>query len=301
VARSDYPQALHFLADLGLDAEISDDLVVKVRTTPSPEVLGADRGMRAGMLATVVDVVGGILGARVLAPDWMATADLALQVVAPAVGPVVEATGGVVRRGRTTLVMEARIDNIDPAHPADRAGHRSPVGFATMTFSVLPARADSPVAIRDSAGTSATPSAFAIAGDGFAQPVAEAVGMRVEDAPSGRVALPIVPYVHNSIGALQGGIIALMAEEAGIQAVASHDGADPTRLAVVDLQIAYLALARVGPAATRTNVLLGDPGGVGVQGGRGEAVVEVVDDGSEGRLVSVAHVGVVAVPDGEVS
>ena len=125
--------------------------------------------------------------------------------------------------------------------------------------------------------------------------------MRVEDAPSGRVALPIVPYVHNSIGALQGGIIALMAEEAGIQAVASHDGADPTRLAVVDLQIAYLALARVGPAATRTNVLLGDPGGVGVQGGRGEAVVEVVDDGSEGRLVSVAHVGVVAVPDGEVS
>jgi len=45
----------------------------------------------------------------VLHPDWMATADLTVQRVGPVLGPFVEARGSVLRRGRTTLVIEALV------------------------------------------------------------------------------------------------------------------------------------------------------------------------------------------------
>ena len=79
----------------------------------TPFVAAADGGVRAGVLATLVDVVGGAIAARVLHPDWMATADLTVQRIRPAPGPRVEARGSVLRRGRTTLVVEALVVAVD--------------------------------------------------------------------------------------------------------------------------------------------------------------------------------------------
>ena len=85
-----------------------------MRTRVTPFVTTADGGVRAGVLATLVDVVGGAIAARVLPPDWMATADLALQLVGPVRGAVGARPGArSLRRGRTTLVVEALVVAVD--------------------------------------------------------------------------------------------------------------------------------------------------------------------------------------------
>ena len=76
-------------------------------------MLDAAGGVRAGVLATLVDVVGGAVAIRSVLPDWMATADLTLQMAGPADGPWVEARATILRRGRTTLVVEALVFNVD--------------------------------------------------------------------------------------------------------------------------------------------------------------------------------------------
>ena len=130
-----YPPPHHILADLGLDAEVDSDTSARVRTRVTPFVTGADGGVRAGVLATLVDVVGGAVGVRALRPDWMATADLTIQVVRPARGPFVEARGRVLRRGRTTLVIEAGVFEVDGDGSDVTCGAAvpAPAAWATMT------------------------------------------------------------------------------------------------------------------------------------------------------------------------
>ena len=54
---------------------------------------------------------------------------------------------------------------------------------------------------------------------------------------------------------------------------------------VTDLQVAYLALGRVGPIVSRARVLDGGRAGIG-----GSAVVELLDEGADGRLTTVVNV-----------
>ena len=74
MAFNDYPPPEHFLGDLGMEAELTSDSTGAVRTRVTPFVTTADGGVRSGVLATLVDIVGGAIAARVLRPDWMATA-----------------------------------------------------------------------------------------------------------------------------------------------------------------------------------------------------------------------------------
>ena len=80
-----YPTAGHLLGDIGMDAEVTTPTTARVRSRVTPEVSAPDGGVRAGVLATLVDVVGGAIGARALYPEWMATADLSISLVGPGV------------------------------------------------------------------------------------------------------------------------------------------------------------------------------------------------------------------------
>ena len=97
--------------------------------------------------------------------------------------------------------------------------------------------------------------------------------------------MPVRPYSANSFGAVQGGVMALLAEVAGGQALGAARG-DP--VVVTDLQVAYLALGRVGPIVSRARVLPAGPDGL-----PRSAVVELVDAGLEdgGRLATLVTVG----------
>ncbi len=281
-----YPPPGHFLGDVGFDTEVLSDTAAVARTRVTPYVCGADGGARAGVLATLVDVVGGLLGVRILRPDWMATADLTLQLVRPAVGPVVEARAELVRRGRTTMVIEALVVNVDEHgdEVLGADGESAPAAWSTLTFAVLPGgnrTATEPLPFD-------LPPTMAISGHGLDRPLVETLGMIVDDAATGRVSLPVHPYLHNSIEAVQGGVMALLGEVAATEALGAATGRSGASMVVTDLQVAYLTLGRLGPIVSRTTVLdTGDVAGAG--GTSGSAVVELIDSGAEDRLTTVIN------------
>jgi len=282
VTFNDYPPPEHILGDLGMEAELTTETTARVRTRVTPFVSTADGGVRSGVLATLVDIVGGAIAARVLRPDWMATADLALQVVGPVHGPWVEARGSVARRGRTTLVLEALVVCVDEDGTDTVVAGRTadPVAWASMTFSVLPAQNPaSSVQMADE-----LPARWAFDGGGLDRPILEALPVAVVDAAAGHLSVDVRPYLFNSFRAVQGGVIALLAEAAGAEALGAAHGVDGSGFVVTDLQIAYLALGRVGPVMTSARVL-----GSGADGPT-VAVVELRDHGAEGRLMTVANV-----------
>ena len=286
-----YPPPDHILRDLDIHVRVSSATTARARIPASDHVLGGDGGVRAGVLCVLVDLAGGAAAVRTLHPDWMATADLAVQLGAPARGPWVEARASVIRRGRTTLVVEAGI--FDVAGPvteakADETGHQ--VGVGTLTMAVLPAR---PGAVSLLPAEESFPSQWAFDGRGLSRPVENALSVHVLDRASGHLSMPIVPYVHNSFGAAQGGVMGLLGELSGLAAVDSaaggRGGAGVASAAVTDLQVAYVALGRVGPISSRAEVLATSADG----GGR--AIVELTDEGAGGRLTTVVNV-VAAVP-----
>jgi uncharacterized protein (TIGR00369 family) len=286
VATGTYPTGAHFLGDLGVDTEVTSDTSATARVTVTPDLTGADGGLRAGVVATLVDLVGGFLGVRVLQPDWMATADLTVQVVRPVTGPIVEARASVLRRGRTTLVIEAFVFNLPDQPSASRDVDGAPAAWATLTFAILPASGGTPTL----QVPTDVPNRWSLSGSGFDGPIADALLISDERASEGRFSMPRHSYLLNSLGAVQGGAMALLAETAAAGALATVVGIDPGQVVVTDLRLAYLALGRVGPIVSRATVLEGDDGPAGLS-----ATVELVDVGADDRLTTVITVGATTV------
>jgi uncharacterized protein (TIGR00369 family) len=293
-----YPPAHHLLTDLGMEGEVVSPTEVHLRMAVTPHVLGPDGGVRAGVLATVVDVVGGSVALRAAGRERMATADLVVEMVRPARGPCIEARAALRRHGRTTLVVEAQVfetgDGTATASSAAPAALAAPVAWASMTFALLPGRADDrgddggDAAGDESASVDVVPempARWAFTGEGFERPVLESLGIEVVDQLDGRLSMPAFAYHRNSFGAVQGGAMALLAEAAGAEAMRAVRGPDSGPFAVTGLQVAYLALGREGPITSRARVL--DPG----RGPFSCAVVELSDSGSAGRVTTLVNVG----------
>ena len=117
-------------------------------------------------------------------------------------------------------------------------------------------------------------------GSGLRDAFHDRVQLAVVDAAAGVIELPRTDYVLNSMGAVQGGMVAAAADAAAATAIGHACGA---AVESVDLQITYLALARVGPIRTRSTVL-----SASVR--FGSAHVEIVDTGAGDRLTTVARV-----------
>jgi len=262
-----YPPDRHLLRDLRLEFDHSDDRTSKAWLPVVPELCADDGSVRAGALATLVDVIGGGLAASTAQPDWIATADLTLHVVGAVTTGSVAAAARVVHAGRTTVVIEVELHD-----PAGRE-----VGLATMSFARLPRRIGNPDV---GESMSSGPSTMALATSRLDGSLLEMLGARVVDVARGELEVPVADWSLNSLGAMQGGAVATVidaAAEAAIRAATSES------LVVTDLQITYLALGRVGPIRTRVDVL-------GVGPGYAVARVELVDAGAASRVTSVARV-----------
>jgi acyl-coenzyme A thioesterase PaaI-like protein len=261
-----YPPPRHVLRDLRFATEAGPDLEARGWLELVDHLRDGTGHAHAGAVATLVDALGGGLAATAAHPDWMATADLTLHLLPRADVTTVTAHGRVVRAGRTTIVTEVAL-----------AGDDTPLGLATMTFAVLPRRDGNPVILpsEDVVGRLT----MALPDSGFHVPLEEAAGVVVVDAGAGVVELPVTEYVRNSLGAVQGGMMAMLASAAADRALNAACGAAQT---VVDLQITYLALARTGPVATRTTVLGASPE-------CGTAHVELVDTGADARVTTIVR------------
>jgi acyl-coenzyme A thioesterase PaaI-like protein len=78
-------------------------------------------------------------------------------------------------------------------------------------------------------------------------PLLQRIGMKVVDAAGGVVELPNSPYVQNSRGRVNGGVLGMVFQGAAEAVAPGYVGSD--------LHIHYLASARVGPIRTDTHIL----------------------------------------------
>jgi uncharacterized protein (TIGR00369 family) len=265
-----YPPDRHLLRDLRLTFEHDADDGHRTSRAWMPivaELCASDGTVRAGALATLVDVIGGGLAATVAHPNWIATADLTLHLAGSATHGSVEARARVAHAGRTTVVIE--VDLYDHTGP--------PIGIATMSFAVLPHRDDNPDI---TTSMTAGPSTIARVGSGLRASLLDELEIRVTDGPKGEIEAPIGEWSRNSLGAMQGGAVAILIDAA---ATAASTAAAAEPVVVTDLQLTYLALARVGPLRTRADVLSAAAGTVITR-------VELIDTGADRRVTTLARV-----------
>lgn len=249
---SGYPPDDHVLRDLPFEMEETGPRSAVSRLRLAPNHCHHGRVDPATLLV-LTDVLGGFLVGRVIAPDWMATAQLALHMFEhPGVGELrIGAT--VVRAGRSTVVVSADIA-VGPARPAGHgvsgAGSDGPrrVGAAELTFVRLPRR-DTTLDLPTDGPSAGRRLSLAVPGSGLTAPLRRSIGV---DESRGSVALEVTPYVRNSFGAVNGGVVAALAAVAAEGAAAERTGV-PVRVA--DVGVTYLAQARVGPVEASASVL----------------------------------------------
>lgn len=286
-----YPPADHFLRDLGMTVELHPDGTARGSIPISSDAVTGGGWPRAGIVGVLVDSVAGAVAVMSARPERVATADMTLQLVRPvhrAVAGELAVEAAVTRRGRTTVVIEATVLEDTEAPP---------VGWATLTFALLPARAH-----QLGPGEQLRPDEVVrtdFGAGGVRRSVLDRVGFgagagagrdRGDPPPPGEgalndvVELDVGDYVRNTFGAVQGGIVTLVVDEAARRVA---PGA-----VVVDLHLAFLAPCKEGPIVGRAAALHA-PGT-----GPGAALVELRDTGAGDRVTTLADAGLIVDPHG---
>jgi len=267
-----YPATHHLLRDLRIVVDRkSEDAIASLEACPA--IADAGGRIRVGVLATLVDVIAGEMAIRSVLPKWTATSDLSVYVDEVPTSGRVEARSRILRAGRQTVVLEVGL----------RGGTEAKqFGVAHVGFAVLPSRNE-----LQSGGHWAeapeTRTEFGLAGSGFEKPLLETLGFDfdVQDATTSSIR-KVDDYVRNSLGAIQGGAVAILLE-ASAERFASAELAGPVR--VRSLAIHYLKLGRVGPIRAVSRRIARTPGGVLLS-------VSLFDEGVDDVLLTVATIQV---------
>ena len=255
-----YPPAHHVLRDLGVSGLRHTDHA-EFGLPARPGLADASGGIRLGVIAALIDIAGAGLALGVVRPDWIATADLTCHLTEPINGDVA-VTCRPLRTGSSTVVVDATVTD----------GRSAPCGRARMAFSRIPGSATR--ADPTHVGDPTMPVPFSIeGGTPIDDPVLDRCG--VAETEPGRLVLDKTPYVENSFGTVNGGVVALVAEAAAVSAAGGGRA--------VDLQVHYLEQVGDGPVLAEATALRpGDP-----------ALFEVqLVDTADGRLTAIADVAV---------
>lgn len=267
-----YPPPHHMLRDLQVSMELRDNGPSTITAPVVPELCTDRGGIQVGIIATLVDILGGALSIRAVHPDWAATADLTVHTTGRATSERVSAVGSFIRAGSTMMVVE--LDIREDAGPA--FGQWTSIGCGLISFSRLPRREDT---IKADFGSEATNTyKFAIEGSGLNRTYLEEIGTRVLDEAGGVVELPMSDYVRNSFGALQGGIVPILADVSGQYAARAVTGRP---MITSDLGIHYLSQGKTGPFRTVTRVIRVTDETVLTR-------IEVIDTGAGDRILGLA-------------
>jgi acyl-coenzyme A thioesterase PaaI-like protein len=247
-----YPPPYHLLRDLDVTTEQAT-AEQSISLAPVPDAARNAAGAASlGFLVAILDVNAARVALVAGRPDWTATADLGLHATGWLTGTPVVVESRLARAGSNTVVVTNEVfDGRGVADFDDATARRDHpelprVGHGVITFARIPARA--------SAASRFDPAALigqrrhvgpAVAPDPV--PFRDRVGLRVVDAARGVVELHNHDYVRNSFGTINGGVLGIVFECAAESAVAD--------LVATDVQIHYVAQAKVGPARTEVDVL----------------------------------------------
>lgn len=242
----------HFFDDLGfvISRGREGELLGTVDVVPEMHVPGTGV-LRISVLAVLIDGLMGLLAVDVMTPRVPVTLMLEVHLSTPPKGVhSVQLTARTIKAGRSIFAAEVSM--------ADERGR--PLGFATGTFMVSP---DPSVVFGPGPGPlDRLPE---IRGR-LSQPFAERMGIVLRSA--GVAELPRRVESLNGGGTVNGGLLALVAEEAALS------GRPGTSLATMSLH--FMSPVRVGPAVA-----------VAAQPGGSLAQVTVRDEGRGNTLAVV--------------
>ena len=240
----------HILQDLGWEVTRSDEGLHGSASVVAELCVPGTAHLRTSILAAWADVLAGHLAVDTISPRVPVTLELDVHLYRPAPGRgVVRGEGRIVKAGRSVFVASVDFSDADG----------DPFGFAAASFMPAP---DERLTIPTSLGAGRV-----VPGRSpLSVPFAERAGCE-------RLAPGVARLTHsddklNSSNTLNGGLIALAAEEA---VVSWLPGAT-----VSSLDMRYLQPARIGPVVARADVR------------EGLGRVEVRDEGNEDRLCVVA-------------
>ena len=247
------PARRHVLQELGWDVGPSEEadgrMLGSAIVVPEMHAPGTPH-LRTSILAAWADVVAGYLAVETVGPRVPVTLELDVHLYRPAPGEgQVRGEGRVMKSGRTVFV--AGVDFID------QDGEQ--FGFAAASFVAAP---DERLRISSLGARSPLASDTRLR-----MPFAERAGC-VRRAP-GVAALTYSDEVLNASNTINGGLIALVAEESVLSL-------SPPGASLASLDLRYLQAARVGPAVATAEVR------------HGLGRVEVRDEGNENRLCVAA-------------
>ncbi len=244
---------------LGVSLELDGERLVG-HLDPPPALCGRDV-VSAAAVAYLADVVTGVS----IDHDpgmWCFTSDLSVRMPLAPTPARIESWSTTLREGPRSAVCEAPL-TVDGA----------PWGTCFAAFSRVPLRDSDQKILFDAAANilRGTPPPLEV-------PLREAAGFETRHAAGGVVAMELRPDLLNPAGALQGAMVAGLAEAAA-EDIADHHGSLGTdRHVVTELDIRYLVQNRVSPIVTRARFA----------GATSEGLVRVdlVDDGGRGRVTS---------------
>ncbi|MCA9509147.1 MAG: hypothetical protein KC560_00480 [Myxococcales bacterium] len=268
-----YPPARHFMRDLRVVFERRDG-VREMRVPLVPELLSDAGTLDLGVATTLLDMLGGGDAVAAAQPDWAVTSDITAHLAGGVRGGVLVGTSRVLRAGRNTMVLEARIA---------AEGDARPVALAHLGFTRVLRRDDTPRFLAEPPARTE----FGGAGDGFEAPWYAQLGVREVDARAGVLDCPVADYQRNSLRAMQGGVVVGLAAKAGEMAARAHAGLP---LVACDVAAHYLAMSKIGPIRSAVEILR-------ATADTAVARVELRDTGYEDRLCVVAIVGVAPAPE----
>ena len=226
--------------------------------------------LRATVVASAVDLVGGLHTRAIAGTDATFTSDLSIWIPRPDTPEARVARGETLRVGRrlitTRVVLSSR-------GPGDEAGTDACYALGETTFTRIPRPPEEAPDIRRLSLPESIPR------HPLDRPLDEAVGIHTIDAGEGHVELPLRGGLLNPEGVMQGALVALVVECAALSIAAEHAGGSP---AVTELDLRYLASASEGPVYSRASWI----------GPAAERMlrVELRDAGREDRLTTTALV-----------
>jgi acyl-coenzyme A thioesterase PaaI-like protein len=234
----------HFLGELGFAVEqLENSVVGAVAITNELCTPGTDQ-VRSGVLCTLADVVGGRLAASRTSPRLSITVDLACVIFSAPPNDRIIAEACILKAGKTTTVTETRFYSWDGPPEQLRPGGR-PFANCIGTF----VASGNPADLLPSTRSAMIP----ISGSGFPvleRPILERLGS-VGHSP-GVLETRLTPEILNSAGILQGGAVALLADDSAQSAATAHAGVN---CPVFDLDIHFLDALRIGPVRSSAEMV----------------------------------------------
>jgi acyl-coenzyme A thioesterase PaaI-like protein len=225
--------------------------------------------VRASVLAFVVDVAAGIP----LDQDptmWTLTSDMSIRMRPVPAPERIEARSTIVRQGRRSATSVVELTTEDG----------SPIATGAIGFTKISRKPTDPP--KPNVPLGQIPVLFRDPLP-LTMPLRDEAGIEVIDGAEGIVRVEITPDLRNPAGTLQGAMVALVAEAAAEDLMATRFG---SRVVVTDLDLRYLRKTETGPVVTRSK-LLGEGLDAAVQ-------VELIDTSND-QMTTLVYARVIAV------